>query len=130
MSKGKKDSNYVAKLERAIKARWGEDAIVNPKSSWDKDKEKEYLEQAREASKKDVTHSDQSEKVEMNGFLVTKKLLNKETNRTCPVCETYSFKSEDDLYMLKFECCFDCYVEHVEGREERWATGWRPKTEK
>ena len=130
MSKDKKDLNYVAKLEKAIKARWGEEAIVNPKSSWDKDKEKEYIEQAKHAAKKDITHSDQSEKVEMNGFLVTKKLLNKETNRTCPVCETYSFKSEDDLYMLKFECCFDCYIEHVEDREERWATGWRPKTEK
>jgi len=130
MSKNKKDTNYIVKLEKAIKARWGSQAIVNPKSSWDKDKEKEYLDQLKETTKKDMLYNDQSEKVEMNGFLVTKKLLNKETNRTCPVCETYSFKSEDDLYMLKFECCFDCYIEYIEDREERWATGWRPKTEK
>ncbi len=130
MSKDKKDANFVAKLERAIKARWGEGAIINPKSSWDKDKEKEYLEQLKETTKKDMLYNDQSEKVEMNGFLVTKKLLSKETNRTCPVCETYSFKSEDDLYMLKFDCCHECYVLYVEDREERWATGWRPKTEK
>jgi len=130
LSKDKKDINYIAKLEKAIKARWGADAIVNPKSSWDQDKEKEYLEQLKETTKKDIVYNDQSEKVEMNGFLVTKKLLNKETNRTCPVCETYSFKSEDDLYMLKFDCCHKCYILYIEGREERWVSGWRPTTEK
>ena len=38
-----------------------------------------------------------------------------------------SFKSNDDVYMTKFGCCFKCYVQWVEDREERWKTGWRPE---
>ena len=59
-------------------------------------------------------------------FMCQKKLLNRESNRQCPVCDKYSFDRKDDLYMNKFKCCFDCYIQHVEGREKRWATGWRP----
>ena len=33
----------------------------------------------------------------------------------------------DDLYMNKFDCCFNCYIQYVEGREARWHSGWRPK---
>ena len=69
-------------------------------------------------------------KVEEDGFLINKKLLTRDHNRTCPVCRKYSFRSKDDLYMNKFEACFGCYVRFVEGREERWASGWRPNEEK
>ena len=34
---------------------------------------------------------------------------------------------KDDLYMNKFECCHTCYIQWVEGREERWESGWRPE---
>jgi hypothetical protein len=67
------------------------------------------------------------EKVEVNGILVSQKLLSRETNRTCPVCEIYSFDKKDDVYMNKFKCCFGCYIQYVEDREERWKTGWRPQ---
>ena len=66
------------------------------------------------------------EKVELSGFLISKKLLNKDSNRTCSVCNTYSFDSKDDVYTNKFDCCFKCYIQHVEDREERWLKGWRP----
>ena len=49
-----------------------------------------------------------------------------QSTRSCPVCNTYSFKSNDDVYMTKFECCFKCYTQWVEGREDRWKNGWRP----
>lgn len=32
----------------------------------------------------------------------------------------------DDVCLVKFECCSKCYVQYVEGREERWLEGWRP----
>ena len=67
-----------------------------------------------------------NEKVDINGILIPKKLLNKESNRTCPVCGTYSFDVRDDVYMNKYDCCRDCYIKHVEDREERWQSGWRP----
>ena len=63
---------------------------------------------------------------EDSGFLVKTKKTKPTVERTCPVCGSYSFSGQDDLYMTKFQCCFECYVQYVEGREERWKTGWRP----
>ena len=51
------------------------------------------------------------------------------TQVSCPACDTtqeYSFDLKDDVYMKKFDCCCKCYFQWVEGREERWKTGWRP----
>ncbi len=53
-------------------------------------------------------------------------LINKNTNKTCCVCERYSFESHDDLYLTKFETCKECYIQYIEDREERWTKGWRP----
>ena len=79
---------------------------------------------------KEIYHSaDESgfvEEEQVNGVFIPKKLLNKESNRSCPVCKTYSFKSNDDVYMTKFDCCEKCYIQWVEDREERWLKGWRP----
>ena len=69
---------------------------------------------------------DKADKVKVHGFLVSKKLVNRENKRECPVCTEYSFDIRDDLYMIKFECCYECYVQYVEDREERWLKGWRP----
>jgi hypothetical protein len=121
-----KDWNYIAKLEKAISQKYGKLAAQNPKSEWDEKKEEQYLLQLKELADKERKIEEQSEKVETNGFLVPKKLLNKELERTCLVCETYSFDIKDDVYMLKFDCCFKCFVQHIEGREERWSEGWRP----
>ena len=35
--------NEIAKYEKAIKEKYGSEAIKNPKSGWDENKEKEYL---------------------------------------------------------------------------------------
>jgi len=118
-----KDPNYAVKVEKAIAEKYGKEAIVNPKSEWDDDKEKEYLAELKNNYRNDKS---ESERVELGGVLISKELLNKKTNRSCPTCNSYSFKSRDDLYMTKFGCCFNCYIQFVEGREERWATGWRP----
>ena len=69
---------------------------------------------------------DFDEKVEKDGFLVSKNLITKKSKRKCPVCETFSFSTKDDVYMNKFQCCWRCYIQWVEDREERWQSGWRP----
>ena len=117
------DPNYAVKVEKAIAEKYGEETIVNPKSHWDDDKEKEYLDSLRSNYRHDKS---ESEKQDLDGVLISKELLNRASKRSCPVCNTYSFKSRDDLYMTKFECCFNCYIQYIEGREERWRTGWRP----
>lgn len=116
MSKNK-DPHYVAKMEKAISDKYGEDAIQNPKSGWDSEKEKEYLHQLKEKEAK------------LKSRESNKKLLKNKSSvvRNCDFCEKNKIKRNNDVYFSKFGCCFDCYVRLIEGREERWNTGWRPE---
>jgi len=120
-----KDLNQIVKIEKAIAHKYGEDTIANPKHYWNEEKEKAYIEQLKELSQIEKTN-DKDQKVEVDGIFISKKLLTKDTKRTCPICSIYSFDLKDDLYMNRFECCHKCYIQWVEGREERWKTGWRP----
>jgi hypothetical protein len=124
-----KDANYIPKLEKAIAQKYGEEAINNPRRFWDDTKEKDYIVQSREEQRKFAKLAETQDKVEEDGFLINKKLLIRDHNRTCPICSIYSFHPRDDLYMSKFEACFKCYVQWIEGREERWESGWRPDKE-
>ena len=123
------DPNFVVKVERQIEKRWGSEAIENPKKHWTPEKEKKHSEEVKEFYKRQAFRDIKNSKEKFKGFLISKKLLTKENERECPVCESYSFSSKDDLYMARFECCFKCYVEWVEDREERWESGWRPTKE-
>jgi len=126
MAKPKKDLNYIANIEKAISEKYGAETVQNPKNLWSKEKEEQYLLQIKKLQEKADRLQQKIEKVELSGFLISKKLLNKDSNRTCSVCNTYSFDSKDDVYTNKFDCCFKCYIQHVEDREERWLKGWRP----
>ena len=121
-----KDPNYIPKLEKAIAQKYGEEAISNPRRFWDEDKEKDYIKQSLEEQQKLAKLSESQDKVEQDGFLINKKLLIRDTNRSCPVCNKYSFDARNELYLNKFECCWKCYIQWIEGREERWTSGWRP----
>ena len=121
----KKDPNYAVKVEQAIAKKYGEETVVNPKSQWDDEKEKKYLDELKEVYYNNVDKED-IDKEEVKGVFIPKKLLKEESNRSCSTCSTYSFKSKDDVYMTKFDCCFKCYVQYIEGREDRWKKGWRP----
>ena len=123
------DQEYIARLEKAIAQKYGSQTIAHPQSEWDEEKEKDYIKQSQEEHQKFAKLAESRDKVEQDGFLINKKLLNRDHNRTCPVCSKYSFHPRDDLYMNKFEACFKCYVRYIEDREERWQTGWRPNKE-
>ena len=125
-----KNYDYIASVEKAIKEKYGEEAIQNPMSGWDEEKEKEYLQQMKELYDKSKNNNHWQDKIDVNGIKVTKKLLNKESLQTCPVCGAFPKKSMDDVCLLKFDCCANCYVQYVEGREKRWLTGWRPNESK
>ncbi len=126
MSKKKKDPHYALKVEHAIVEKYGVEAVQHPQRDWSPEKEQEYLEQLKLLNQKLDKISEKLEKVEVQGVLMSKKLLNKDSNRSCPVCATYSFDTRDNVYMTKYSCCRKCYIQWIEGREERWATGWRP----
>tara|TARA_B100001123_G_scaffold229088_1_gene257745 strand:- start:434 stop:829 length:396 start_codon:yes stop_codon:yes gene_type:complete len=117
MSK-KKDLNYIAKIEQAIAEKYGDITIQNPAKFWNEEKEKEYLEEIKEISARSIEQQ-YDEKVEINGFFIPKKLINKDTNRVCPTCGAYSFKRQDDVYMIKHGCCYKCYLLY---EDKNWRT--------
>ena len=119
-----KDPNYAIKVEKAIAEKYGAECVKHPKKDWSDDKERQYLKDLKKLHS-DSANEDCSQE-EINGVFISKKLLKRESKRSCPVCNTYSFKSNDDVYMSKFGCCERCYIQWVEGREERWNKGWRP----
>ena len=121
-----KDLNKIAAVEKAIAERYGDDTIQNPRANWDEEKEKKYLSQMKEFYKKIDKNNHHQEKIDINGIKVSKKLLNRESLQSCPVCGSFPKKSMDDVCFVKFECCYKCYIHYVEGREERWLKGWRP----
>jgi hypothetical protein len=108
-----KDYNYVAAVEKAIAEKYGRNAAQDFRGDWHPDKEKEYLNQLKEANLKSGEHKRRATFSE----------------RTCPVCKTYSFSGKDDLYMNRFMCCHRCYIDFVEGKTEDWKKGWRPSAE-
>ena len=118
-----KDLNHIAKVEKAIKEKYGEEAIHNPKGSWDKDKEEKYLQDLKIFYK---NCQRQKETEELGEVLIKNRRTAHTVDRECPLCGAYSFSGQDDVYMTKFGCCFKCYVQYVEGREDRWKNGWRP----
>jgi len=124
-----KTLNKIAEIERAIAKKFGKEAITNPKSLWTDEKEEEYLEQLKEFYKEEYKKKEQKEKVEKDGFFLPKNLITKENKRKCPICGVFSFEIKDDLYMNKFECCFDCYIQYVQLNEDKWLKGWRPNHE-
>ena len=124
MSKDK--LNHIAAVEQAISKKYGEEAVQNPKANWDENKEKEYLKQMKEFYQKTQRIEESQEKVDVNGIKISKKLLNRDAIRSCPICSSFARRSMDDVCLVKFDCCFKCYIQYVEDREERWLKGWRP----
>ena len=122
--------NKIAQYEKAISQKYGTEAVEAPRKDWSEQKEEEYRQQLKELYEKENVPHQREDKVEVDGFLISKKLLNRDNNRICPVCDVYSFEIRDDIYMNKFDCCFKCYIQWVIDREDRWKTGWRPEKEK
>ena len=49
----RKDPNHIAQIEHAIAEQYGEEAVKNPKSNWNEEKEQKYLEQLKKVAKKE-----------------------------------------------------------------------------
>ena len=112
-----KDPDYALRLEKAIEKKYGPETIVNPKSLWTQEKEIRYLEELKTFYK---AKPGADNKVELDGVLLSEKLLNKENTSKCPNCSKYSPSFLDRVSLIKFDCCFKCYVDYVEHREEEW----------
>ena len=118
--KTKKELNYIVKLEQAIAKNMAKMPLSIRSLLWTDEKEEQYLKDLKEYYTKARKSLENTEKIEEDGFLIPKNLITRKSKRKCPVCNIFSFEMRDDLYMNKFECCFKCYVQWVEDREERW----------
>ncbi len=127
--KTKKDPNYLAAVEKAITEKYGKDTVQDFRNQWQEDKEKDYLKQLKRLTKKNDNLSSTKEEFSVGDIKITKRRSKQKQDRTCPVCKTYSFSRRDDLYMNRFKCCHDCYLDFVIGREEAWKNGERPTDE-
>ena len=122
-----KDLNYIAGLEKAIKKKYGDEAIENPAKRWDKEKEEDYIQQLEEFVQKQKKSEQEHNVKNVDGVLVSHKLLNKEGILICSACNGKLKTINDDVYFTKFDCCEKCFIKYIEGREQRWLDGWRPK---
>jgi hypothetical protein len=114
------DLNKIAAVENAIAKKYGKEAIKNPRADWSDEKEQEYLEQLKKEAITERNKKTKVEKVDIESILDSAELFSEGSERTCPVCKVYSFSIKDDVYLSKYDCCFKCYIKHVEGREEAW----------
>ena len=73
-----KDLNYVANLEKAIKKKYGEEAIQNPANFWDEEKEKSYIRQLEEFIERQKKTEDGQALENVDGVLLSRNVLNKE----------------------------------------------------
>ena len=122
----KKDQTLTAELENAIIDKYGMKGVHNPCSDWNSEKEEQYLRELKKINDKHFAQELQQEKINKDGVLLSKKLLMKSGNTSCPICTKYDLKVRDEIFILRWECCETCYIKHVEDREERWRQGWRP----
>ena len=123
---GNKDLNYIAALEKAVSEQYGDIAAANPKAFWTQEKEQEY-QKSLESSLKEEYSRDQTKQYHIDGEIqISKNILKHEWNKNCSCCKKRSFSKFDDIYLVKFQTCQNCYIKHIEGREERWLSGWRP----
>ncbi len=74
-----KDLNKIARFEKAIAKKYGPEAIENPRKFWDDHKEEHYKQQLKKLAEKDIKYESSQEKIEVDGVLMSKKLLNKES---------------------------------------------------
>lgn len=105
-----KNINYIQALEKAVKEKYGDIATMNPKHFWDENKEKQYIEDTKLTL---ITENDNfalKQKVEIDGILIAKSVLQQKENRVCRECKKYSFNQKDDLYLNKFNSCYKCYL--------------------
>lgn len=114
------NKEYINNLEKQIAKKYGQETIQNPRNNQNLSKDTNFLNQLKILQKREDDDNPINYKTELSGVLITNKLITKESSRTCPFCGQYSFNIEDDLYMIKYDCCFQCYIEYIEDREEQW----------
>lgn len=104
--------NKIARIEKAIKEKYGKEAIQNPRSNWDENKEKQFVKASKEFyAKKSKASSGKLERTYTD-----------QLTKRCQTCskEWFFMDLEDELCFMRWSVCRSCYIDYVQGREEKW----------
>lgn len=106
----------IDKLSKAVREKYGEEAAKTLREDWTFEDEENFQKEIELLAEKE-------KKVEE---CKNYNLFNGEEK--CVYCSKLKiyFKIKDDVSMIKYGCCDTCYINFIEGREERWNSGWRP----
>ncbi len=115
------DLERVAKVEKAIAEKYGEDASRDIRHFWDKEKELEYSRQIKEEYTKRNNLDRHKNEVEKEGFVLIRRKGESNHASQCPICDKFLSSADDDIYYNKFECCSGCFIQYVEDRESQWS---------
>ena len=66
-----KDFDHIARVEKAIAEKYGDEAVSNPRANWSEEREKEYIEQMQELYSKQKKNDHSGEKIDINGIKVS-----------------------------------------------------------
>ena len=72
-NKNTKELDRLAAVEKAISQKYGKETIQNPRSEWNEEKEKEYIEQMKDFYKAKSLKEKWKDKIDVNGIKATKK---------------------------------------------------------
>lgn len=111
MSNKLKEIEKLEKLENYLIDKYGKEWTFNPEANVTPETCKEV---------QDLILKKESEAESYRGNI--RRVFEKE----CPVCESLLLNTEDHLSYLLHKACHRCFIEHIDGREERWKSGWRP----
>jgi hypothetical protein len=122
------DDLYRAKLEKALKEKYGEDILDSPEV--DAEFKTEFIKQEQELYDKEISNNKENTFENRNGYLLNKRLIKKEI-ANCPYCDRYKlhFTLQDDYCLKKWGCCNICHDRYISGKEKKWLEGWRPKND-
>ena len=105
-----KDWNLIAKFEKEIEKQYGPESVLNPSSLWNEEKERLYLEQKQEQKqRKQEVYEYISDNIKIPKRIVERTEQNKK-NKVCPKCNSYIYKLNDDINLLKNGCCYRCFL--------------------
>ena len=89
----KNDPTYLAALEKAIKEKYGSNTIKDFRSSWEEEKEKQYLEQLQSDRLQRDEKTKCREEINLGEIKISRRRNLKKDDRTCPVCKLSTMKT-------------------------------------
>ena len=98
-----RDWDKIAALEQAIKEKYGEHVVRNPKSDLTTEKIQQYNEEYRQRILRPTSFDSEKDP----------------SYNSCEKCSKLLRTILDDIYFIKHKCCNHCFIQHIEGREEK-----------